>query len=462
MRRSQYNKPNKKKNKSFGRKSKIEEDATEVVETEFDEEKDINKFVDFLENDMDKLDEYEDDETLDKHALSELYGEDIDDDEEDEEPEEQEEEDGEMEQFEDDYEEEKFQPKKPIPQRKETKENIKPKKNEPKTLFELEQERILSRMEELEGKKLEEKDWQEIGEADATKRPANSLIEEAKLTFEHAYKAKPVVTEEVTKDIESIIISRIVSGIFDDPIKPDEADKTEDLKEDIKLEHEKSKKSLAQIYEEMYLRKVEGVDLEEEEKKEDPSIKNTKQKVLKQVSDLLRVLNQMSTFTYVAPPRVDLEDESISKTVTNVVTGAEEGDKSAKEALAPVQWLPHSKDEITEEDKKRKRRKIKETMKKKSKKSKELVEQLNPSASSHAGRLAKDLDKQKTKKNTSTKLEDAEGIDTSKEKGTFSSSKQFFQKIQDNIRKTHDKRNEKREAYKSKSSANNSNMEDEE
>ena len=387
------------------------DEAKEYIADDF-EEQDINTFLDDMEKNMDALDEMDYDENEkqnnreEKRAMGELYGdEDIDEDEEeDEEPR---------------------------------------SGKEQKSAFELEQERLLERMEELENKNIRNKDWQEIGEVDAKKRPMNSLVEEGKLSFEHAHKAKPVITEEITKDLESIIISRIVSGIYDDPVKLSDEDKNEDLKQDIQLEHEKSKKSLAQIYEEMYLKKVEGVDIEEE-KKEDPVVKATKQKVLKQVSDLLRVLNQMSSFTYVAPPRIDLEDESENKTVTNTVTGKEEGEKNANEILPAVKWLPQAGEEMTEQDKKRKRRQFKETTSKKAKKANELVDKLNPGASSHATKLLDDINQRKdnTKKEKASKLEDASAVESDK---MFGSSKQFFNKIQDNIRKIHGAKAAKKE-----------------
>lgn len=405
--------------KSLTKPSSIHDERYYIADkSEAETEEDINKFLEVLEQDMDKLDEmdYDMNEQLLtnkelRKAFGELYGEEDEDDEDDEE-----------------YNDEEDE------------------SNESKTLktpFELEQERLLAKMEKLEERHVADKEWQEIGEVDAKKRPKNSLVEEGKLTFEHAHKAKPVISEEVTRDLESIIISRIVSGIFDDPVKPEESDKNEDLKQDVQLEHEKSKKSLAQIYEEMYLKKVEGVDIEEE-KKEDPVVKATKQKILKQVSDLLQVLNQMSTFTYVAPPRIDLEDESELKSVTNLVTGKEEGEKNAHEILPAVKWLPQAKEEMSEQDKKRKRRQIKEMTSKKSKKAQELVEKLNPGASAHAAKLMDDIDKKKenAKKEKATKLEDASAVGSDK---MFGSSKQFFNKIQENIRKIHGAKEAKKE-----------------
>jgi len=50
----------------------------------------------------------------------------------------------------------------------------------------------------LEEKNLSMRDWTLMGEADAKKRPANSLLE-VHLDYDHATKQTPVVTQEMTE-----------------------------------------------------------------------------------------------------------------------------------------------------------------------------------------------------------------------------------------------------------------------
>lgn len=124
--------------------------------------------------------------------------------------------------------------------------------------FEKHQQAMLEQMEQLEHANLADKSWQLTGEVDARARPINSLLAED-LTFEHSFKGRPVISEEQTKDLESIIISRTVAGIYDDPVPP-KKDNGEQVRKEIELKHEKSKKSLAEIYEEEYLKRVEGIN----------------------------------------------------------------------------------------------------------------------------------------------------------------------------------------------------------
>lgn len=67
----------------------------------------------------------------------------------------------------------------------------------------------------------------------------------------------PVITTETTDSIEDLIKQRIRDRAFDDverKKKPHE-NEAQTYKKEIVLEHEKSKMSLAQIYEQEYLKK---------------------------------------------------------------------------------------------------------------------------------------------------------------------------------------------------------------
>lgn len=159
-----------------------------------------------------------------------------------------------------------------------------------KTPFEHRMEQEKNRIKKLEKDSLAEKPWQLSGETSAAKRPENSLLEEH-LQFDFISRAAPLVTEESTKNLEEIIRTRIRNESWDDvvrKVKPTE--QPFEFKRRITLEHEKSKASLAQVYEQEYLKKVQG-DVEE---KEDPA--HTEIKRL--ARSLYHKLNALSSFNF--------------------------------------------------------------------------------------------------------------------------------------------------------------------
>ncbi|ONK69120.1 uncharacterized protein A4U43_C05F19560 [Asparagus officinalis] len=110
--------------------------------------------------------------------------------------------------------------------------------------------KIQSKIEQMEKANMEPKAWTMQGEVTAAKRPKNSALE-VDLDFEHNTRPPPPETEEVTLALEDLIKKRIIEGRFDDVQRasplPSKAPK--ELKE---LDENKSKKGLAEIYEEEY------------------------------------------------------------------------------------------------------------------------------------------------------------------------------------------------------------------
>ncbi|XP_068637401.1 M phase phosphoprotein 10 [Aristolochia californica] len=119
---------------------------------------------------------------------------------------------------------------------------------------EKEVEKIRSEIEQMERANLEPKTWTMQGEVTAAKRPKNSALE-VDLDFEHNVRPAPVITEEVTANLEEMIKKRILEGHFNDvqraPTLP-----TKPPKEIKELDENKSKKGLAEIYEEEYVQKT--------------------------------------------------------------------------------------------------------------------------------------------------------------------------------------------------------------
>ena len=91
------------------------------------------------------------------------------------------------------------------------------------------------------------------GEVAATGRQANSMLEEH-LEYGTFAKNAPVMTDEVAKKLEDIILQRVKDKAWDDverKVKPVE-DPLE-YKKMLVLDQEKSKLSLAQIYGQEYM-----------------------------------------------------------------------------------------------------------------------------------------------------------------------------------------------------------------
>lgn len=108
-----------------------------------------------------------------------------------------------------------------------------------------------AKIQEMEDEAVAPKPWQLMGETKAELRPENALLEED-LFFDHTTRQAPVITEETTKTLEDIIRQRIKDQAFDDverKVKP--VYDPSEYKKKLVLDQEKSKFSLAEIYEQV-------------------------------------------------------------------------------------------------------------------------------------------------------------------------------------------------------------------
>merc|ERR1712025_819886 len=119
---------------------------------------------------------------------------------------------------------------------------------------EVSEERLAKKISKLEERAVGAKPWQMGGEVAAPVRPENSLLAEH-LEYDTAARQAPTVTEDVARKLEDIIRQRVKDKAWDDverKVKPVE-DPVE-YKKKLVLDQEKSKLSLAQVYEEEYMK----------------------------------------------------------------------------------------------------------------------------------------------------------------------------------------------------------------
>ncbi|KAJ5099217.1 U3 small nucleolar ribonucleoprotein complex subunit Mpp10p [Penicillium argentinense] len=125
----------------------------------------------------------------------------------------------------------------------------------PRSTHEKQRAKIADEIRRLEAANVAKKEWTMAGEARAVERPVNSLIEED-LDFERVGKPVPVVTNETSEDIEELVKRRILANEFDEVIRrrPGAGDNKAQRRARFELEDTKPQQSLAEMYETDHLR----------------------------------------------------------------------------------------------------------------------------------------------------------------------------------------------------------------
>lgn len=211
----------------------------------------------------------------------------------------------------------------------------------------------------------------------------NSLLEED-LEYERAGKPVPVITEEVGQDIEALIKRRILAGEFDEVRRrrPDDlATGPRERRGLFELDDTKNTKGLAEIYEEEHLKAVDPnfVDARDEKLKKEHAEISALWKSVSAKLDSLASSNfkpkaaAANLEIRVDAPAIQMEDArptaggdvaSASMLAPQELYKPGEDKDDNKAEIVTKSGLPVSREEMTREQKIRRRRREKERIKK--------------------------------------------------------------------------------------------------
>lgn len=245
------------------------------------------------------------------------------------------------------------------------------------------QAKLAEEISKMESELVAKRAWVLSGEASAAARPLNSLLEED-LDFEHAGKAIPVITEEVSEEIEDLVKRRILAGEFDEVVKRrPNADVPADVRRGlIELDDSKAKQSLAEIYEEEH---VKNTNPDSYVSAKDEKLRKEEKEIEAMWKDVSARLDSLSSWHYkpkpAAPSLTVVADvatvsmEDAQPTTAQGVSGGESmiapqevynpsKDTAEKGEVVAKSGLPMARQELSREDKVRRRRREKERIKK--------------------------------------------------------------------------------------------------
>ncbi|KAI9216764.1 U3 small nucleolar ribonucleoprotein complex, subunit Mpp10 [Blastocladiella britannica] len=124
----------------------------------------------------------------------------------------------------------------------------------PQSTFERQNADMTRQIEMLEFESIQAKKWSLRGEVSSSTRPINSLLEED-ILFDTVSKPVPIVSEEFTMSLEDRIKDRILKKEFNDVVRKIKLDAPVYRPRE-EVSSERSKQSLAELYEGEYLKSV--------------------------------------------------------------------------------------------------------------------------------------------------------------------------------------------------------------
>ena len=256
--------------------------------------------------------------------------------------------------------------------------------NDPRSSHQKRQAALTAEIRRLEAAAVAKRDWTLSGEARATDRPINSLLEED-LEFERAGKPIPVITQEVSEDIEALIKRRILAREFDEVIRRRPGNLATGAanvgRGRFELDDTKAQQSLAEMYEADHLKTV---DPEGYTDKKDEKLKREHAKIEAMWKDVSAKLDALSSWHYKPkPPSASLNIVADVPTISmEDARPAAGGDVGGESMLAPQEiykageardkksevgtrsGLPVGREEMTRDEKVRRRRREKERIRK--------------------------------------------------------------------------------------------------
>ncbi|ROT60898.1 putative U3 small nucleolar ribonucleoprotein MPP10 [Penaeus vannamei] len=302
------------------------------------------------------------------------------------------------------------------------------KQLETKSSYEKEREKEMRMINTLEEDVITEKPWHLRGEISATNRPENSALEE-QMDYNIGVRQKPVITEDITTLLERVILGRIRSKAFDDvERKVKVAADPFEFKKKLLLDQEKSKQSLAEIYEQEYLKQNEASSKKDEEETAEHK------EIRERMDSLFSQLDMLANFHYIpkqVQPEVKIKSNlpAISIEEATPLAMSDASTLAPQEIMAPIQGELKGKDERTSTDKKRERRKKKQHQKGRAivqeKKLKEKLKKAGPDGKLNASSMLKVVEK-------AVKAGHVKMLDGQQNK-TMKTSQAFFKQLQDNV-----------------------------
>ena len=246
------------------------------------------------------------------------------------------------------------------------------------------QAQLTEEIRKLEAAAVAKRDWTLSGEARAADRPLNSLLEED-VEFERTGKPVPVITQEVSEDIEALIKRRIIAREFDEVIRrrpgaSADASGKSVRQGRVELENSKPQQSLAEMYENEHLKTAnpEGyVDKRSEAlKKEHAQIEKLWKETAAKLDALsslhykpkpaeisLNVVSDVPAITMEdARPNAGADAGQSMLAPQEIYQAGELGDKKAE--ITTKGGVPIRREEMSKDDRVRRRRREKERIRK--------------------------------------------------------------------------------------------------